>query len=242
MSGLEGGGVEVELPASVCAGDVLTVTVDGQTFNVIVPEGAASRIVVTPPLATATVIVPPGIRTGDVFLVQLALELFEVVCPPGASEGEVLDVQLPPVDSTAPLAQAPQVLQDPHPEHPPAGAAQPRRRVKVQRTNGSWSPGVIVDQDELSGTYTVQLDHSNALKHLVSDAELQDLDYEPPPVGSHYDGRRVQVRSVHRPAAWEEALVRAFDGVSRTYTVELLQSGEMKSCVRSDEIRLRTSL
>ena len=246
--------IEVDLPPNVATGDFVTISCgDGSCFDVEVPPGVTSKMLVTPPRQRAVVLVPQGVAAGDVFIVQSAYGDFEVECPQEMGAGDELLVDLP--DEPTATAHPPHAL----PLQPDAAAATPcasatqpeltsripgdprRRRCKVLRSNGSWSPAVVVDHDDLSGTYTVQLEQG-ALKHMVEEGEMAELDHTPTTVGAHYEGRRVQIRASGNASAWEEAIVRAFEAPTRTYVVEMVRTSQLRHGVRRDDIRIRTSL
>jgi hypothetical protein len=253
-------------------------------------EGAASSSAVTGTAAamdgdcndgTIEVRVPEGVRAGDVFYCEVDGfdHTFEVALPEGVEPGATIHLQIVPGEtdgggaavasattgaSTAAGGAARGSAGRPAVPTHPIGA-----RVRVARTNGSWSDASVVGYDELSETYTVQVG-GGALKYMVEESELAPPSYAPRTVGEHFEGRRVQVllsattegggvggrpqrtsaTSQHggggaRGSGWEEAFVRAFDEETRTYTVEPLRGGgeatggDLRTGVRPDQIRLR---
>ena len=99
----------------------------------------------------------------------------------------------------------------------------------------------MVDHDNFSGTYTVRLEQG-ALKYMVEESEMAELDHAPAAIGVHYEGRRVQVRASGSAPTWEEAIVRAFEAPTRTYVVEMVRTSRLRHGVRHDHMRIRTSL
>jgi hypothetical protein len=244
-------------------------------FEIVVPPGArpGDTVRVEPPQHVVAA-VPPGVAPGGVFYVQTDRGVYEILCPEGVAAGDDIEVTIPSLavlgaardgrsDAAASAVEGPL---DERSERgtrdadactlapassgtggsAPAAAWAVGRRVRVMRSNGSWSAAVVAAYDDLSGTYTVRLEPSGALKHLVEEGELAEPSFEPPRAGEHYEGRQVQVRSRMEHALWEAACVRGFDSATRTYTLELCgggaapgQVGDLRHGVRPDEIRLR---
>ncbi len=239
---------EVTLAAGTQDGDELTIDLpDGRSVVVTVPPGQAAHptmLVEVPPSLRVTV--PTGISAGDTFLVEAPdSRFFSVECPIGNGEGDDIDIELPctgAVDNNSARAAA-----------PAAATTAPHaigQRVKVLRTNGSWTPATIVDADECSGTFTVRLDQGGALKYFVEASDLAEMDYTPKSAGEHYEGRRVQVcvegndkplRGESWPM-WEDAVIRRYDAQTRTYTCELDRGGAeggTRHGLRATDIRVR---
>lgn len=95
-----------------------------------------------------------------------------------------------------------------------------------------------VHSDEASDTYTVELLATRQLKYMLSENELQPLEYRAETLGEHFRGRRVQVPCVGAETK-DEVMgeVREFDAVSMTYTVGL-DSGTVKRGLTSDQIKI----
>ena len=233
---------EVSVPAGTSAGAQLEVILpDGTAVVVTVPTDHLPTLLVEPPSCQLTVTVPSGISAGAVFLVEAYERTFEVVCPQGATEGDDIDIEVPESVANGPGEPAPAEAEAP---------SSVGKRVKVLRSNGSWTPGTVVEHDQCSDTFTVRLDQGGALKQFVEQSDVADLDFTPAKVGEHYEGRRVQVcvagaghdsklRGESWPV-WEGAVVRGFDG--STYSVELDRGGAdggTRCGVRPTDIRVR---
>lgn len=244
---------EVSLPAEVSVGSKLDVLLpDGSICVVTVPPDVADgELVVEVPADVLCVTVPAGVGAGQTFQVEsLEHGLLDVVCPDGVAEGDMIDLELP--SASGKLCAFADPLQKETSMH--VGS-----RCKVLRTSGSWTPATIVEHDECSDTFTLQLDSGGALKHCVESSDLAELDYTPDRCGEHYEGRCVQVRAYgaldpcetpgygRLPSKiphgqWEPAVVRAYDARTRTYTCELDRGGSnggVRRGVLARDIRVR---
>ena len=101
------------------------------------------------------------------------------------------------------------------------------------------SPATVIEYDELSDTYTIELLVSKMLKYMVSENEIQPLEFQAQQCGEHFVGRRVQVPFVGALSK-DDVMgeVRAYDEATGTYTVAL-DSGVTKQGLISDEIKVR---
>jgi len=240
----------VIVPDGLESGDEFVVTApDGQEFAVMVPDGITGNVAIEvdlpvageasgdAPLSTerVAVTIPDGVSPGDTFNVEATWGgLFEVVVPVGLSPGDTLEVELP----AAPLSEAaePAAATGTIPWGPTYAVGE---KLKVQRTDGSWSPAEVVDHDETSDTYTVKLSATGQLKYMMSDSELQPLDYEAEACGDFFVGKRVQVPTIGAETR-DEVMgeIRSFDAVNRTYDI-LMDTGLFKRGVQSEAIRVR---
>ena len=206
--------MQVEIPAGLVPGDQMSVSADGGSFLVVVPDGCRGGDVLEVnlpvddvPAAAATelvqVTIPNDCFAGDPLSVQAAWGgVFEVVVPAGLLPGDVMEVELPTEEAassepgTDARADTPTSAEEAVPstaESEYAGLHKLGSRVSVLRTNGTYSPGTIRDYDYLSDTYTLELD-GGALKYLVDEDSIAPLDYRPAKAGEHFVGRRVQAR------------------------------------------------
>ncbi len=247
---------EVSVPKGACG---------GVTIDVEVPDDGDHRvIVVVPPglqpgdpfnveaaWGTFEVCVPDGVAAGEAIEVELP--------PPEQPSEPALSPspsppRCPPVGKTAladvwewedelngegrrPSEQQQQAQQEAY--RPAAGRYTPGERVKVKRSSGAWTPGRVVEYDEVGDNYTVEVLPSGVLKHLVSESELSHMNFQQERAGEHWIGRRVQVPCVgaeSRDDVFGE--VRSHDPTTDTYTVAL-DSGVIKRHLISDEIRVR---
>ena len=170
-----------------------------------------------------SVVVPDGVDANQTFTVDFDGRCFDVKLPEGLNAGDLLEVSLPlgtASDDDALYAVG--------------------SRVKCCRSNGSWLEATVVEHDSTSGTYTVRCEPGGALKYFVEENDLAPPTFTPTPCGEHYEGRKVQVRGAD--GRWEEALVRAYDAASRSYAVEPLGAGGVRTGVQLSEIRLRQRL
>ena len=128
---------------------------------------------------------------------------------------------------------------EPPPPPPYYGRYKLGEKVQVQRTSGDWSPASVKEYDELSDTYTVELLVTKQLKYMVSENELQPLEFRAQQCGEHFQGRRVQVPFVGAMSR-DEVMgeVRAYDEATDTYTVAM-DSGVTKTGLLADEIKVR---
>ena len=109
--------------------------------------------------------------------------------------------------------------------------------VQVQRTSGMWSPALIKEYDVVSDTYTVELTGTLQLKYLITESELQPVDFQAEKCGEHFMGRRVMVPCVGAESK-DDVMgeVRGYhDGC---YTV-LLDNGKTKRGLSSSELRVQ---
>ena len=249
----------VLVPAGVAGGDTMTVEVE----VVVVQQQQQGE-------EEVEVLVPEGVGTGETFVVVHNGAEFEVALPDGAQPGRPLIVALP---FGAPTVSPPldvgrrgshQKAPTPALPAPPAPASEPApdagggscselqkhkigSRVMVCRTNGSWSPAFIIAHDAINEWYTVKLDPSGALKHLVEESDLAEIEFKPKVLGEHFEGRRVQVHvggiETGWKMSWEEAIIRDYDGDMDTYSIEMVTGGGgTKRGVRPRQIRVRTAV
>ena len=258
--------MSVIVPDGLNAGDEFVVAAHGQEFSVAVPDGVngGMEIELELPVPTTTercvVTVPAGIKPGEAFTIGTTWgSTFEIVAPgPPGMEIEV-ELPLPPPSDppyNIPLPPPPNAGQggiawdqwddgDGEREHGRATASSAATgthavgaRVQVQRTNGMWSPAVIKEYDEVSDTYTVELQATQQLKYLVSDNELMPIDFKAQVCGEHFVGRRVMVPCVGAESK-DDVMgeVRAFEEATGLYTVAL-DSGLVKRGLKADAIRV----
>jgi hypothetical protein len=145
----------------------------------------------------------------------------QVVVPDGCGPGDVIEIELPTEaaatqQSTEPQqpmqSEEPQMTGEATAEY--VGMHKIGAQVAVLRTNGAYTPATIKEYDEMSDTYTLEVEvrpmagrlatrHSmtivscarqgGQLKYLVTEDEIAPFDHEPEKVGEHFVGRRVQV-------------------------------------------------
>lgn len=220
----------------------------GLEYSVTVPSGVAGNVAIEvdlpdapPPAAADTqrvaVAVPDGLLPGDPFNVEAAWGgIFEVCVPDGVGGGDTIEVELPMPPPEPPAAAADGEWDD---WQPPCGSHTVGQKIKVQRTNGSWSPAKIVEYDYVSDTYTIKLELTGQLKYMVSDSEIQPMSYMAERAGEHFIGRRVQVPCVgaeSRDEVYGE--IRSYDEEYETYVVAL-DCGVVKRNLTADEIKVR---
>ena len=103
--------------------------------------------------------------------VQVHVSLGQVLVPDGCQAGDVINVELPAEDAAPPaladqeVHTEPQMTGDGADEY--VGMYRLGARVSVLRTNGSYTPGTVKEYDELSDTYTMELEvsHSTCNRH-----------------------------------------------------------------------------
>jgi len=249
----------VVIPDGLRPGDAFLVSnAGGQEFTVSVPDGCWGndmldidlpaeeppvKELVTSSMSVKTervqVTVPEGVRTGDAFTVQTAWGgEFEVHVPPRIRAGDTLEVELPvgpeeqPVECTAEQPAATAASE-------PASTYVVGDRVKVQRSNGSWSPADIIEYDEPSDTYTAKLLATGQLKYMLTDNEVMPLEYQAEVAGEHFVGRRVQVPFIGAVSK-DEVMgdIRSYDAVTCTYVVAM-DNGTVKRGVQAEAIKVR---
>lgn len=138
--------VQVEIPVGVTVGEAFDVVAAwGGTFTVAVPEDCAAGDVIEIELPAA----PASETGGDA-----------VAAGGGGSSAD------PAAASVRDASAAGSHEWASGPMHPVG------KHVSVLRTNGSYSPGVVVDYDGVSGTYTVELP-GGLLKYLVEEVSAR---------------------------------------------------------------------
>ena len=218
------------------------------------PEDSASAS------ATQRVVVevPDGVASGELFSVEFDGRIFEVTVPEGMLPGDEIEIELPtsnlPPPTTAsqggvgwddwdtawaPVPKGAASWAEPPAPVPYYGRYKIDEKVQVQRSSGAWSPATVKEYDELSDTYTIELLVSKMLKYMVSENEIQPLEFQAQQCGEHFVGRRVQVPFVGALSK-DDVMgeVRAYDEATGTYTVAL-DSGVTKQGLISDEIKVR---
>ena len=88
-------------------------------------------------------------------------------------------------------------------------------------------------------TYTIELLVSKLLKYMMSENEIQPLEFKAAQAGEHFVGRRVQVPFVGAESK-DEVMgeVRAYDEATGTYTVAM-DNGITKRNLVSEQIKVR---
>ena len=225
--------MSVVVPDGLKSGDEFAVSAHGQEFSVAVPYGVSGGMEIelelpVPTTEQCVVTVPDGVREGEPFTIGTTWGgVFEIVAtgPPGTE----IEVELPlPTAAPAPSEESPAAT----------GTYAIGAQVQVQRTNGMWSAAVIKEYDDVSDTYTVELQSTQQLKYLVSDNELMPIDFKAQVLGDHFLGRRVMVPCVGAESK-DDVMgeVRAFDEATGLYTVAL-DSGLVKRGLKADAIRV----
>ena len=174
--------LSVVVPEGLAAGDEFAVSAPtGGEFIVTVPFGIMGNVAIEVELPDAVeservaVIIPDGVIAGDTLTVEAAWGgKFDVVVPEGLFEGDTLEVDLP-VEAAAndgdfcePTAQARDGAYQSEFCEPTAeawdGGAAPAggtyhvgEKVKVQRSNGAWSPAEVSATRQCHRTLTSAL-------------------------------------------------------------------------------------
>ena len=259
--------VTVVVPPGLVAGDTMRISLDGLVLDVIVPPGIESgqQLEVNLPddgPNTPLVSVPTGLVPGDHFSVAAAdgSEL-SVQVPEGAYGGMQIELCLsggddedltceplhPGTAVTEPAAAA-------RPAHPAGTSWEHAKYVADEqcmccRASGDYTPCTILEYDDASETYTVELrgpggPGSGLLKYGVEESYISPLHHTVENAGAHFVGRRVQVPHL---AAYFAGLgrrvtkddvsgtIRAFDGLTQKYTVAL-DNGELRKGVLANQI------
>jgi len=249
----------VVVPDGLEAGDEFVVCADGHEFAVTVPEGVAGNVAIEVDVPVSDseigdyasdlkgapvggnvaerveITVPDGVLAGEPFNVESPWGgLFEVVAPAGVVAGDTLEIELPcaPVPCEGSAAAS-------SPATAASSAYEVGERVQAQRTDGSWSVAEVLEYDDVSDTYTVRLATTGQLKYLLTESELQPLEFQADRCGDHFVGRRVQVPTIGANTR-DEVMgeIRAFDPVNRTYDI-LMDTGLFKRGVQAEAIRVR---
>lgn len=251
----------VVVPPGLLPGDEFVVAAaDGQEFSISVPDGVCGDVAIEVDLPSGepgveedtvaseiervVVTVPDGVYAGETFHVQSTWGgVFELAVPIGLQPGDQLEVDLPgkPAEPTA--AEAPPAPLSSQPpdeaEADSGGTYRVGERVKVQRTSGAWSPADVLEYDSVSDTYAVRLLATGQMKYMLTDNEVQPLEFQAEVAGEHFVGRRVQVPTLGAISK-DEVMgeVRSYDAASNTYVVAL-DCGTVKRGLRPEAIKIR---
>eukprot|EP00441_Pelagodinium_beii_P047254 CAMPEP_0197619818 /NCGR_PEP_ID=MMETSP1338-20131121/806_1 /TAXON_ID=43686 ORGANISM="Pelagodinium beii, Strain RCC1491" /NCGR_SAMPLE_ID=MMETSP1338 /ASSEMBLY_ACC=CAM_ASM_000754 /LENGTH=135 /DNA_ID=CAMNT_0043188863 /DNA_START=59 /DNA_END=463 /DNA_ORIENTATION=- len=100
--------VDIEVPDGCKPGDVITVEVNGQDVDLEIPKGClpGRTITIQAPVqngqdtarsntSEAEVVIPAGLKVGDVFIVEIDGQELELEVPEGCGPGSVLSVPIP---------------------------------------------------------------------------------------------------------------------------------------------------
>lgn len=232
-----GGEFEVTVPKGVSAGEAIDLELPATAGG-----GASSSS--DDGLQRVIVAVPDGVYAGEPFIVNFDGQEFEIVVPDGVVAGEEIEVAVPAATS-GPPAPPPTADQGgvswndwdstwaPTPKGstewteaaapaPYYGRYKTGEKVQVQRSSGDWSPATIMEYDELSDTYTIELLVSKLYKYMLSENEIQPLEFKAQQAGEHFVGRRVQVPFVGAESK-DDVMgeVRGYDQATGTYTVTM---------------------
>lgn len=185
----------IAVPPGLRAGDEMAVeALDGQTYNVIVPDGVEGGMSIEvdlpggpdeaagPSSSTQPVeiCVPDGVYEGQPFTVDFNGVNFEIVCPDGCGPGDNIVVELPAADDPPPPPAEPPAADGP--SIPDQGAHfkfKPGQRVELIRTGKGddevTSSGNIVYGFEgvFDVCYKIKLDNG-LYKEAVAEDEISD--------------------------------------------------------------------
>jgi len=223
-----GGEFLVEVPSGCRGGDVIEVDFPVADAPSDCHAADADASLASPPSSQLVrLVVPDGMAGGDCLTVEAPWgALLDVVLPDGCRAGEEVELEL---------------REEGRPQEAPArcgGVYQPGERVSVLRSNGAYTPGCIKEFEEMSGTYTVELE-GGLLKYLVDEDSIAPLDFQPEQAGEHFVGRRVQVPTVGALSKDDvTGSIRSFDARTGLYVVDM-DNGKARRNVRAEEIRVR---
>ena len=217
----------VIVPEGLTPGDEFTVKANGQSFSVTVPDGVYGNVAIDLEIPTISsssstdrcvVTIPAGVGPGDTFNVEASWGgVFEITVPDGLSPGSELEVELP----LAPTEQeAPYNIPLPPPPNANQGGV----------GWDDWTDGSSIRNGANNG----RGHGDNAAAAGGADCSTAGVDTAATSAGTHAVGAKVQVQRTN--GQWSPAVIKEYDEISDTYTVELLATLQLKYLVSENEI------